>query len=308
MVLSVSTTPRWAYTWPELARAMPLPFSLKRGTLHTLAARPFHQWTGNSGDLIAEFYRDGADYIIRFPGLADFFISAMGGVQEVLAQSDAPEALLEHLYHNQVKPLALSRQFQLVLHASAVQTGKACAVFVGASGRGKSTLAAAFANAGHAFLSDDGVRLDFIANNCIVLPGSPSVRLWPDSDQALLAEIKDNRQSDFHDSKTRIHASAKLKHANTACPLTALYVLGEGEAKHVELRTLTLQETIPALMANCFLLDIEESALLRRYFEQFVQLARQNRLYHLDYPRDFNMLDEVLGTVLQHLKALENSA
>jgi serine kinase of HPr protein (carbohydrate metabolism regulator) len=87
-------------------------------------------------------------------------------------------ATVEHLYLNQVLPLALSRQGKLVLHGSAVDIGGQGVAFLGESGRGKSTLAASFATEGTRFLTDDGLLLEWVGECCMIIPSHPSIRLW----------------------------------------------------------------------------------------------------------------------------------
>jgi hypothetical protein len=110
------------------------------------------------GALWAQFYRADTGYLLRFPGLADFASTGL----EVTAWP-APGIsgqTVEHLYLNQVLPLALSMQGKLVFHASAVEIGDGAIAFMGESGKGKSTLAASFATSGYRFLTDDGLIVE----------------------------------------------------------------------------------------------------------------------------------------------------
>lgn len=66
----------------------------------------------------------------------------------------------------------------LVLHGNGLRIGDACAVVVGHSGTGKSTLAAEFARRGLSVLSDDVVPVDGCGR---ALPGYPRIKLWEDS-------------------------------------------------------------------------------------------------------------------------------
>ncbi|HXF17406.1 MAG TPA: hypothetical protein VN496_10400, partial [Burkholderiales bacterium] len=82
---------------------------------------PFHEWSFPDGALWTQFYRTKEGYLLRFPGLADFQVSA-----DDLAVTchPAPEATGEtsrHLYLNQVLPLVLSKLGKLVFHASAIE-------------------------------------------------------------------------------------------------------------------------------------------------------------------------------------------
>jgi hypothetical protein len=81
--------------------------------------------------------------------------------------------------------LLLRYRGMVCLHASAVaQKGRAVA-FVGPEEAGKSTTAAALAQRGFAVLSDDVVPLQERDGTFFALPGSPHLRLWPESVEML---------------------------------------------------------------------------------------------------------------------------
>lgn len=76
------------------------------------------------------------------------------------------------------------------LHASAVAIGDSACAFVGASGSGKSSLAAAFARAGYPVLSDDVTPVTPREGEYIVHPAYPRLRLWPDSVAGLFGDAE----------------------------------------------------------------------------------------------------------------------
>jgi hypothetical protein len=65
--------------------------------------------------------------------------------------------------------------------------------FLGESGRGKSTLAASFATEGTRFLTDDGLLLEWVGGHCMIVPSHPSIRLWEDSQEALISDMRHSR-------------------------------------------------------------------------------------------------------------------
>lgn len=74
---------------------------------------------------------------------------------------------------------------EISLHASVVDLGGQAIVIVGGQGSGKSTTAAALADAGHSVLSDDVAAVTQADATWVVHPGYPRVRLAPASAQAL---------------------------------------------------------------------------------------------------------------------------
>ncbi len=71
----------------------------------------------------------------------------------------------------------------LVLHGSVVVRNGVCVAFLGRSGVGKSTLAAAFGRRGFEVVSDDicAVSFDGVGGEGLVLPGFGQFKLWVDS-------------------------------------------------------------------------------------------------------------------------------
>ncbi|MCW6035889.1 hypothetical protein K4A83_06335 [Spirulina subsalsa FACHB-351] len=73
----------------------------------------------------------------------------------------------------------------ICLHASAVAIGNQAIAFLGSSGAGKSTTAAAFAQQGYPILADDVVVLTPHQPQFLVQPAYPRLRLWSESVQHL---------------------------------------------------------------------------------------------------------------------------
>ena len=156
------------------------------GPQRELESAPYHEWLTEDGEIWTLFYRHGDSYRIRFPDLSDFDISTDGNEVRMYPVPDVATATLEHLYQNQIIPLALSQQGKLVLHAAAVDVGQGAVAFLGVSGQGKSTLASSFALNGVPFLTDDGLVVEFVHDQYMLHSSLPSVRLWQDSLEALL--------------------------------------------------------------------------------------------------------------------------
>ena len=84
---------------------------------------------------------------------------------------------IRHLFLDTVMPLVLSVAAKTVLHASAVAHEGEAILFVGASGRGKSTLASVLATNDGAVLADDAVIVEARADRFVARPTYESLRL-----------------------------------------------------------------------------------------------------------------------------------
>lgn len=272
----------------------------RQAALETL---PFHRWTMPDGSCWTEFHRVADGYLLRFPGLADFEVSADGGAVTGIPAPATSAATLQHLYLNQVLPLALSRRGGLVFHASAVEVSGGAVAFIGASGRGKSTLAAALAVAGCRVLTDDGLVLQQTAGCVEVLPSHPSIRLWEDSQEALVDAQAPRAPALEFTTKARFLAGGDFSFCDQPRVLTRAYFLGEGTAEQVRIEAMTATEALAGWMSHVFLLDVEDRSILASQFHQVSQLARSPVHFRLDYPRRFDDLAALREAVLEHASA-----
>jgi hypothetical protein len=267
-----------------------------------LAIPPFHAWVFPDGTLWTEFHRADGGYLLRFPQLADFQVSADADTVTCVPVPEVPEGTARHLYLNQVLPLVLSKLGQLVFHASAVEIGSGAVAFVGESGRGKSTLAASFAVSGCRFLTDDGLVVEPSAESFEALPSHPSIRLWDDSEAALIPPAARRAPPVHYTSKARFLADDELAFCAVPRPLRRVYFLGDGSAERLEMRRLSAAETLVEWVKHSFLLDIEEQPRLASHFDQVAALANRPIHYRLDYPRRFEELAAVRQAILAHAR------
>jgi len=266
---------------------------------------PFHEWTFPDGTLWARFYRTGGRYLLRFPELADFTVLADGHQVSARPAPGVSQQTIEHLYQNQVLPLALSRQFKLMLHASAIEIEDFAVAFLGEAGRGKSTLAASFSTRGYRFLTDDGLQLEKDEAGYLIQPSHPSIRLWEDSSIALMPETARAAPPVDYTPKSRFLADDEVTFCNEPRPLRALYFLGEGGTDTVTIEPVSGRDAMIELVRHTFLLDIEEREMLMHHFGQLTDLARIPMFFRLDYPRQYEMLPQVRDAVIRHATSLQ---
>ena len=263
-------------------------------------APPFHEWVFPDGVRWTAFYRAAEGFLLRFPDLCDYRLSADCLRVTCHPVPGVPDATIRDLYLNQVLPLALSQRGKLVLHASAVEVDGRAAVFLGESGRGKSTLAASFASAGHRFLADDGLVLEREGQTYVAQPSHPSIRLWQDSETALLRPPGMGSAQSPLPAKARHLPGSRLAFCGEPRVLGHIYALGRGTSREVAIEKLSPREAVVGLLSNSFLLDIKDQALLSRHFDRIADLAQLPICYRLDYPRMFEVLPEIRQAILKH--------
>jgi len=105
----------------------------------------------------------------------------------VWADWDAPLTIADALTFlvGPVLGYALRRRGLLALHASSTVFDGVAVAFVGPGGAGKSTLATACAQAGHALVTDDILVVREVGGIWWTTPAPDQVRLWEDSERIL---------------------------------------------------------------------------------------------------------------------------
>lgn len=266
----------------------------------------FHDWVFPDGTHWAQFYRNGEDYLIRFPELADFDISVDGLAVRAWPVPGISDETVDHLYLNQVLPVVLSKQGKWVFHASAVETPSGAVAFLAESGRGKSTLAAGFAIAGYRFLTDDALLLERTGERYVVQPSNPSIRLWQDSQQALVGADAQLAPPVQYTPKARLLSGDALAFCPEKRPLQRMYFLGEGNARQVTFRQMSPSEAFMGLVKHSFLLDIEAQQTLSSHFNQLAEMVALPIYFYLDYPRAFDALPQVRQAIIEHANSESN--
>lgn len=269
-----------------------------------IAIAPFHRYELEDGTVWTEFYRHGDDYLLRFPEFADFSVSADGTAVSSYPTADCDPDTLEHLFVNQLTPLALSRQGQPTFHASVVTIQDGAVAFLGQSGAGKSTLAAAFAIDGAAFLTDDALIVDETADGCIARPSHASLRLWDDSVDAVINDGVERGSPVSYTPKTRLLAGDALNFSDQPAKLLAAFVLRGQDSDSISIEALTGMHRYIGWLNNSFLLDIEDQDLIKQHFEWTHRVSDKIPTFALVYPQDYGMLPKVCGAVRQHVQEL----
>lgn len=276
------------------------------GALIPAGQHPFQEWNAGDGTPSAQFFRIPGGYVIRFPDMADFRVAEDGSGVECLPVADAGDRW-QALYQQQVLPLLRSLTGDPVYHGAGIRIGGRAIAILGPSGRGKSTLAAAFARQGHAFLGDDCLQLRVRADgHAEVMPDQRGIRLWADSLDALAPD--DARTGHVPGSpKQQLLATPGLPHCDVPTPLACAYLLGEAMTDDVRLSPLGAAQAVMAWTANAFVLDIKSPVVLRRNIEAATRLARLVPVRSLDYPRDYRTLDRVVDGIVTDLARLQQS-
>jgi hypothetical protein len=244
--------------------------------------------------------RDETTYL-RWPGLFEFLISPDGrGITARPLGEISWEAFHTYLL-GQVFSFALLKQGLEPLHCTAVLVDGVAVGFLGDCGYGKSSLAAAFLQAGYPLLTDDLLVLKENGRGFLAYPSLPRIKLFPEIAQALLGDYASGTAMNPFTRKLIIPLPLNL-----CCPssvqLGAFFILnqpsGRSKGKKVTIRAMSPRRAFFALTANTFNSRVTDNVRLKRQFALAAKVAAGVPCKSLSYPRDLARLPEVRDHIL----------
>jgi hypothetical protein len=293
-----------AVSLPELPAAcsgtVDVTLRFRRRPFQTLPSAWSHHWTLPNGDLWMSMGRLETDYVFRFPEYADFAMSADGRSVTAFRQPGVPSRTVRHLFLDQVFPILLSRWGHTVLHGSAVTTPHGALAFVGESGRGKSTLAAALVQSGQSLLTDDCLMLRRSDAGPEAIPSYPGLRLWPDVLPAVTGSKTRLPRVTNYSVKRRLGPdNAEIKYSPHPAAIRAIYFLGEPTAE-ISIKPIPARRAMIELVKFNYLYDVKDRGALTSQFTGLSALARLPLFFSLVYPTDLAQLAKVCDAILDH--------
>jgi hypothetical protein len=257
------------------------------------------EWTVDyklaNGNVFFSAGQRGTEHFLNFHDYAVFMISLERAKIHAYPKTNLPEHTISHLLIDQVLPRSFSLQAEIFIHASAVCVGNGLAVFLGDSGRGKSTLALSFHQRGYPAFTDDVLLLEDSAKGMYGHAVYPALRLWQDSVREFLPTSSPKEAISHYSSKLRVPTDEVF----TAMPLTALFLLDKvSDTPEITLRPLSSQEAFVALLKGTFHFHKPSRALHEKEFDTFSKLISTKPIFLLQYPRQYGVLDEVHSHIL----------
>jgi len=267
-----------------------------------------NHWYSLDGSIWLAFARLEAGYLLRFPALADFVVSADARTVCCYLRDHCPPETMRHLLLNQVIPILLSHLGKLVLHASACATPQGVMAFMGMTGTGKSTLAASFGLQGFSVLTDDCLLVEQQDEVIMTVPSYPGLRLWPETVTALFEHEPVLQPLAHYTDKKRL--LFEQDHFDGSLSLSAIYVLTQPEniqdIAGVTINPLLASEALLETVKHTFQLDLTDREKLGRAFRQYAWLAKSVPFFRLAFPRDHAVLSAVNTAILNHLDQIQN--
>ena len=253
----------------------------------------------------AWFGGNAEEAYLEWPGVAKF--KAQGGSELIVEPtSRAIDRQILSLYVlSEALGMILHQRGLLLIHASAILIGNRTIIFAGMPGAGKSTTAAAFAQAGHPVLADDMVAID---NNpqgdVVVLPAFPQVKIWPTSMRGLGFDPS-KLQRLFPGSRKRVMRQVN-NFPTQSFPLCHIFFLEEGNDFVLN----RMSDTASLLNITRFFScprDLLQGKLLAHHFKQCTHLLKQVGIWNLQRPDGFDRLQDFVENIHSFLDDCDRS-
>lgn len=255
---------------------------VRRGPAGPLAAA--------KGRLIAEFtlfgrtwyraYEHGDDYLLRFPKLADFVVSADLRQVQTRPESETDEEAISLLLVGTTVAFVLALRGHCVLHAGAVAIDGRAVALAGLAGTGKSTCTALLCAQGAALVADDVLRVE-LGDVPTAIRGASSIRLRPRAASLieLFAETPPSRHT--YDQRLAIYPPR----GELTLPLAAVVLPRPNrEIDQVQLVQIAGAEALTSLISSARFTGWSNHDRQRRQFEQLANLARSIPVYRAQVP------------------------
>jgi hypothetical protein len=295
---------------------------LNRATL-VYASPPYPDESGESEVLL---YRSDGCLIVRFSGIADFYlwperILCYRRVAEYHGRfsGDYSYEQVERYQHMVIEIYLLGYVLACwlewrgtpTLHASAVVVEGCAVAFLSTGGGGKSSNAVALMQAGYPLLTDDILPVECSRGTYMGRPGYPQMRMWPEQAQHFVGRYEDLDIVHPAFSKRRVPVDERGFgiFCGTARPLACLYLPERRDpkewGKRIKIEPVSRREAVMTLIGNTFVPAVVEALGLHphrlSFFSQMIARVPPRRVV---YPSGFEHLPRVRRAILDDLAGL----
>lgn len=251
--------------------------------------------SGEPDESWAERTPDGEVVRCVFSGVGHY---AIEHGRRILIDPDpsADPAVVRHLLLGPVLAHLLWQRGVFTLHASVLRVGARTVGFVGVSGEGKSTTAAALTQRGHPLVCDDVAALVVEGKRLRVLPGFPRIRLYEDA----ILSIGDTPSAH---APVHPHIDKRSKQVSRFSTedvfLERLYVLETGE--HLSIAPLPPPAALMEVLKHTYY--AHQYAPLYgfpKHLAEATRVVERVATYRLTRPKDLARLSELIGRIEEH--------
>jgi hypothetical protein len=237
-------------------------------------------------------------HLIDVKGVARYLVTKGREIQVDANPGASQQQIRVFLLGSAMGALLHQRGF-LLIHGNAIEVNGKCLIFAGHKGQGKSTLAAAFAQAGYRVLSDDLCIINFAENGQpMVQPGQPHIKLWRDS-LTHIGSLPENYKMVIPGEEKYL-VPALSSHCPEPLPLTTIFALRFHQKPGFTFQNLDHLEAMIALKNYTYRSEMAQRIHLPHvHFQIFTKLLKSVTLTRLYRPRGLALLDHLVKEIDQ---------
>ena len=230
---------------------------------------------------------------ITYDSLGTFLVESGDRISyDPAMPGEEDQKIFRRLLENQAMTVLLLQRGLLVLHASSVSVNNKAVVFLGSQTAGKSTMTAAFHQAGYPMVADDVVAIRVSDEVPTVVPGVPQIRLSVDSIEGLGIEETIQYEHDWGPNK----AYQPIDDQPHNVPLGSIYTLQESET--ISVTELSGSAAFFELVTNTYAQGIlSDTDATTEHFEQCAAILRRISPRQINRPKNFERLPEVIDMI-----------
>lgn len=243
-------------------------------------------------------WQRGVDkFLLDIPSVGRFLLE--GGRSIVFRPSD-PDRDISIYLAGSVFGLLLHQRNQIVLHASAVVVNGKAVLFCGASGAGKSTMAASLVERGYRMVADDQCAISIDeSGRPVTSPDGRMLKLWSASIDGLALH---DRQGDAVSTRFNKYYVDPGESWPEPIPIGAVYALVEERLKgQVSIKSVNVVEAVTMMVANAYRpLMVRRMGQRQAYFDASVAVVSNGGVYRLVRPLSFKRIGESVDALVEH--------
>ncbi len=303
-VYGIGLTSAWPFTWPLVVSDVTsqLTFDFGAAAPEGLIPPSIEGGVAIEGEDPADSpitIHPGEDYdVVRFRGLADHYLWPDRIYCHL--RNEAMAHLVEIQLLGIVLALWLERHQVPTLHASVIVVNGRAIAFLGAPGRGKTTLATALIASGHELLVDDLVATRVVGDHVLVQPGYPMLRLWPEqADHFVGGHAAFAKMHPTYDKRLVPIGRGFGTFCKEEMPLARIFLPARGRTdREVSFLPVPSGEALLTLVANSFLHEaVNRLGMAGPRLQALSAVLSRTRLQVLRYPNGLDRLPDVIAAI-----------
>lgn len=240
--------------------------------------------------------------LVRFVSLTGVTVDVDLRSMRHSVRTSAAATEVAHILESYVFPRIAAHDGRLVLHGSTVVQSNVALIFVGQTGRGKTTLMSSFRTMQDARIGDDSLLCSFPPEGPAITAINRSFRLLPDSLDALsVPEAGSAIGKGWSKRRIEIKPGSAV---DTPVRIGALFSLApETGSDEIIISELGPGNACMEVIGNSFAVDPKAAGPAKKRMDAAAKLVETVPCFSLSYPRNYARLPAVQRAILEVVSA-----